>query len=104
MLSVPSGIQARAASAAATAGAGGGRRAHSEAFLTVLLPAAPDVLVQIAHFRGGNQYRAEPLAVYAAAIAAGDPRTRKLYFHLAEIVPGALGSKDALREIAERMR
>jgi predicted TIM-barrel fold metal-dependent hydrolase len=79
-------------------------RAHAEAFLNHLLPRAPDLPVQIAHFWGGNQYRAEPLAVYAAAVAAGDPRTRNLYFDLAEIVPGAQGSKDALREIAERMR
>jgi predicted TIM-barrel fold metal-dependent hydrolase len=79
-------------------------RAHAEAFLDVLLPAAPDVPVQIAHLWGGNQYRAEPLAVYAAAIAAGDPRTRNLYFDLTEIVPGALGSEEALREIAERLR
>jgi hypothetical protein len=49
-------------------------RVHAEAFLQHLLPAAPDVPVQIAHLWGGNQYRAEPLAVYAAAIATGDPR------------------------------
>ena len=79
-------------------------RVHAEAFLEHLLPAAPDVPVQIAHLWGGNQYRAEPLAVYAAAIAAGDPRTRNLYFDLAESVPGAQGSEDALREIAERLR
>ena len=79
-------------------------RAHAEAFLEHLLPAAPDVPVQIAHLWGGNQYRAEPLAVYAAAIAAGDPRTRNLYFDLTEIVPGAQGSEDALREITERLR
>lgn len=79
-------------------------RAHAEAFLERLLPAAPDVPVQIAHLWGGNQYRAEPLAVYAEAIAAGDPRTRNLYFDLAEAVPGALGSDQALREIAERIR
>lgn len=79
-------------------------RAHAEAFLNHLLPAAPDVPVQIAHLWGGNQYRPEPLAVYAAAIAAGDPRTRNLYFDLTEIVPGALGSKDALREITETIR
>ncbi|HEX5727191.1 MAG TPA: amidohydrolase family protein [Longimicrobiaceae bacterium] len=79
-------------------------RAQAEAFLDVLLPAAPDVPVQIAHLWGGNQYRAEPLAVYAAAIAAGDPRTRNLYFDLTEVVPGARGSEDALREIAERIR
>lgn len=79
-------------------------RAHAEAFLNHLLPAAPDVPVQIAHLWGGNQYRAEPLAVYADAIAAGDPRTRNLYFDLAEAVPGALGSDEALREIAQRIR
>jgi predicted TIM-barrel fold metal-dependent hydrolase len=79
-------------------------RAHAEAFLNRLLPAAPDVIVQIAHLWGGNQYRAEPLAVYAEAIAAGDPRTRNLYFDLAEAVPGALGSDQALREIAQRIR
>jgi predicted TIM-barrel fold metal-dependent hydrolase len=79
-------------------------RAHAEAFLDRLLPAAPDVPVQIAHLWGGNQYRAEPLAVYADAIAAGDPRTRNLYFDLAEAVPGALGSDEALREIAQRIR
>jgi predicted TIM-barrel fold metal-dependent hydrolase len=79
-------------------------QAHAEAFLEHLLPAAPDVVVQIAHLWGGNQYRAEPLAVYAAAIAAGDPRTRNLYFDLTEIVPGAQGSEEALREITERLR
>lgn len=79
-------------------------RAHAEAFLSRLLPAAPDVPVQIAHLWGGNQSRAEPLAVYADAIAAGDPRTRNLYFDLAEAVPGALGSDQALREIAQRIR
>jgi predicted TIM-barrel fold metal-dependent hydrolase len=79
-------------------------REHAQAFLDVLLPAAPDVPVQIAHLWGGNQYRAEPLAVFAAAVAAGDPRTRNLYFDLTEIVPGALRSDEALREIAERLR
>jgi predicted TIM-barrel fold metal-dependent hydrolase len=79
-------------------------RAHAEAFLNHLLPAAPDVPVQIAHLWGGNQYRPEPLAVYAAAVAAGDPRTRNLYFDLAEIVPGAGGSEQALREIAQTLR
>jgi predicted TIM-barrel fold metal-dependent hydrolase len=79
-------------------------RVHAEAFLEHLLPAAPDVPVQIAHLWGGNQYRAEPLAVYAAAIAAGDPRTRNLYFDLTEIVPGALGSEEALREITATLR
>jgi uncharacterized protein len=79
-------------------------RAQAEAFLNVLLPAAPDVPVQIAHLWGGNQYRPEPLGVFADAVTSGDPRARNLYFDLTEIVPGALGSADALREITATIR
>ena len=79
-------------------------RAHAEAFLSELLPAAPDVTVQISHLWGGNRYRPEPLAVYADAIAAGDLRTRNLYFDLTEVVAGAMGSAESLKEIAGWIR
>lgn len=53
-------------------------------FLEQVLPAAPDVVVQLAHMAGaGPGYPASAHAamqVYAAAIAADDPRTRNLYF------------------------
>jgi predicted TIM-barrel fold metal-dependent hydrolase len=60
-------------------------------FLEQLLPAAPDVTVQVAHFAGsGPGYEDPPareaMAVLAGAVARGDLRTRKLYFDVASIV------------------
>jgi predicted TIM-barrel fold metal-dependent hydrolase len=60
-------------------------------FLEQLLPAAPDVTVQVAHFAGsGPGYEDPPareaMAVLAGAVAQRDPRTRKLYFDVASIV------------------
>jgi predicted TIM-barrel fold metal-dependent hydrolase len=59
-------------------------RADAEIFLAQVLPAAPDVVVQVAHLAGaGPGYPAhadEAMAVFAEAIAAGDSRTRNLYF------------------------
>jgi predicted TIM-barrel fold metal-dependent hydrolase len=56
---------------------------QARVFLERLLPAAPDVTIQIAHLAGGGGYdRAvdEALGVYAEAIKRGDPRVRHLYF------------------------
>jgi predicted TIM-barrel fold metal-dependent hydrolase len=55
-----------------------------------LLPAAPDVTVQVAHFAGtGPGYEDPPareaMAVFAAAMAQHDPRTRNLWFDVASI-------------------
>lgn len=63
-------------------------REHSEIFLNQLLPEAPDVTVQIAHLAGaGPGYGFDDaMAVFAEAIAAGDPRTRNLYFDMASNV------------------
>jgi predicted TIM-barrel fold metal-dependent hydrolase len=60
-------------------------------FIEQLLPAAPDVTVQVAHFAGsGPGYEDPPareaMAVLAAAVARRDPRTRKLTFDVASIV------------------
>lgn len=61
---------------------------HSRLFLNQILPEAPDITVQIAHLAGaGPGYDFDDaLAVYAEAIAAGDPRTRNLYFDMASNV------------------
>ncbi len=75
-------------------------REQAEVFLSQVLPAAPDVVVQIAHLWGGNQFRPVPLGVFADAVASGDPRARNLYFDLTEIEPGAGGSREAMQEIA----
>jgi predicted TIM-barrel fold metal-dependent hydrolase len=60
-------------------------------FLEQLLPAAPDVAVQVAHFAGtGPGYDDPPareaMAELAAAVQRRDPRTRGLWFDVASIV------------------
>jgi predicted TIM-barrel fold metal-dependent hydrolase len=78
-------------------------RKHAEAFLNQILPAAPDVPVQIAHFAGGGPgYSDEALEVYAEAIAKGDPRTKNLYFDFATVADGQ--TQEVLKKFAERIR
>ncbi|HEX6904137.1 MAG TPA: amidohydrolase family protein [Thermoanaerobaculia bacterium] len=78
-------------------------REHAEAFLSKVLPAAPDIPVQIAHFAGGGPgYTDEALEVFANAIAAKDPRTKNLYFDVATVADGQ--TAETLRKFAERIR
>ena len=53
-------------------------------FLNELMPAAPDVVVQVAHLAGAGPWEDEgsqqAFAVLAETVAKGDPRTRLLYF------------------------
>lgn len=78
-------------------------REDAEIFLRQILPAASDVPVQIAHFAGGGPgYTDEALAVYAEAIAAGDPRTKNLYFDVATVADGQ--TPEVLRTFASRIR
>jgi len=65
-------------------------RDEARIFLNDLMPAAPDIPVQIAHLAGAGGY-ADPLvdqalAVFVELIANGDPRTRRLYFDVTTIV------------------
>lgn len=62
---------------------GGYSRAQGEIMLNQILPAAPDVPVQIAHM--ANSW--DVAKFYADAIAAGDARTKNLYFDLTQAVP-----------------
>jgi predicted TIM-barrel fold metal-dependent hydrolase len=60
-------------------------------FIERLLPAAPEVTVQVAHFAGtGPGYEDPPaqeaMAAFAQAMARHDPCTRKLWFDVASIV------------------
>ena len=75
---------------------------HARIFLDELLPAAPDVTVQVAHMAGGGRSTDAALAVLAEAIAAGDPRTRNLYFDVATLTAGQ--TPEGLLRDAERMR
>jgi predicted TIM-barrel fold metal-dependent hydrolase len=78
-------------------------RKDAEIFLAQLLPAAPDVIVQIAHMAGGGPgWTDEALEVYANAVAAHDPRTRNLYFDVATVADGR--SQEQLELLARRIR
>ena len=46
----------------------------------------------------------EALAVYADAVSAGDPRTRNLFFDIAEIAYAVSKSPEALPKVVSRMR
>lgn len=80
---------------------------QAEAFLKELLPAAPNVVVQIAHLWGGNEFVPSALKVFADALAAGDPRTKNMYFDMTEIEAAAAITSDpgkTMQEIARFMR
>jgi predicted TIM-barrel fold metal-dependent hydrolase len=77
-------------------------------FIEQLLPAAPNVAVQVAHFAGsGPGYEDPPareaMAVFASAMAARDPRTRNLWFDVASIVDRDI-SPALARLVAETIR
>jgi predicted TIM-barrel fold metal-dependent hydrolase len=76
--------------------------AHAQALLDQVLPSAPDIVVQVAHMAGGGRATQPALKIFADAIAAGDPRTRNLYFDVATLANGE--TPENLRLDAERMR
>jgi predicted TIM-barrel fold metal-dependent hydrolase len=75
-------------------------------FLDALLPAAPDVVVQVAHLAGNGGYADDAdavMGVFAAAFASHDRRTRNLYFDVAATVVPDTTPADLAR-IAGRIR
>lgn len=82
--------------------------ATTEALLARILPAAPDVPVQIAHLHGGGAYSEPALALYADAVASGNPATRNLLFDvtdIARIAPqGGAAAGSGMARIVELMR
>lgn len=79
----------------------GAREAH--VILEQLLPAAPDVVVQIAHLWGGANFAPDALAVYAEAVAARRPATRRLYFDVSDAALVA-NTPELAQVVAERVR
>ena len=79
---------------------------QARVFLERLLPAAPDVTVQIAHLAGGGGYDLavdEALGVYTEAIERGDPRVRRLYFDASGIPIAGMWEQSAAL-LTKRMR
>ena len=80
--------------------------AEARVFLNELLPAVPDVPVQIAHLAGSGGYDAtidSALSVFSDAIARHDSRMKNVWFDAAAVVRPAM-SKDQLQQIATRIR
>ena len=82
--------------------------AQARVFLDELLPAAPDIPVQIAHLAGAGPGYADPpaqeaMAVLAEAVEQGDPRTRRLWFDVATVVDPDISPTTAAL-IARRIR
>ena len=82
-------------------------RDEARIFLNQLVPAAPDVPIQIAHLAGAGGY-ADPLidqalSVFVEAIASGDPRTKQLYFDVTTVARANTTEKQA-KLIANRVR
>ncbi len=77
---------------------------HALTFVNQILPAAPDVPVQIAHLWGGAGFSPPALQVFAEAVAVGHPRTRNLYFDVTDIMRAIVDSDEALTTVAARIR
>lgn len=81
-------------------------RHDAEIFLRDVLPAAPDIPVQIAHMAGWGGYDTntdQALAAFAEAISAGNPHAKKLYFDLTTVAVTRQTAKTR-KMIAERIR
>ena len=79
-------------------------REHAQILLARLLSAAPDVPITIAHLWGGELFSEDALAVYADAVSARDPRTRNLYFDIAEVALAISNTPGAAPKVVARMR
>jgi predicted TIM-barrel fold metal-dependent hydrolase len=82
-------------------------REEAVLFLNEILPAAPDVTVQIAHMGGAGGVEPtifdEVLDVFVGAIAKGDPRTKNLWFDVTSVT-AVLQTPERAARIVERIR
>ena len=83
-------------------------RDEARTFLNEILPAAPDIPVQIAHLAGAGPGYADPLVddalgVFVEAIAKGDHRAKNLYFDVTTMVPRRM-PPDRRQLVATRIR
>ena len=81
---------------------------QARVFLDELLPAAPDVVVQVAHMAGSGPGYDDPaaddaLSVLAEAVAKHDRRTRRLYFDVASLARPGMKPHDAAN-LVQRIR
>jgi predicted TIM-barrel fold metal-dependent hydrolase len=78
---------------------------HARIVLEQILPAAPDIPIQIAHMGSAGGEPDSATAVFADAIVAKDPRTRNLYFDITQsVLPDDSQSKEQLARMADVFR
>ena len=82
--------------------------AQARVFLEELLPLVPDIHVQVAHLAGSGPGYEDPaaesaMAVLAAAVEQGDPRTRQLWFDVATVAQPPI-APDTAGQLARRIR
>ena len=77
-------------------------------FVNELVPAAPDIVIQIAHLAGGggpgDQAAQQALEVFAQAVEKRDPRTRQLWFDVTGIGSVPQMSTEELTLFTARIR
>ena len=82
-------------------------RDEARVFLDEMLPAAPDVPVQIAHLAGAGGYDDplvdQALAVFVEVIHKGDRRAKRLYFDVTTVVTPDITAEQA-QLVATRVR
>jgi predicted TIM-barrel fold metal-dependent hydrolase len=84
---------------------GGYTREHAQIILDRILSLAPDVPIQIAHMGSAVSEPDEATAVFANAIVAGDPRTRRVSFDITQtVLPDGSQSAETLARIAATLR
>lgn len=84
---------------------GGNRPGHARFILDSLLPLAPDIPIQIAHMGVRGREPDAETAVFEQAIAAGDPRTKNVWFDITQTVaPDGSQSAETLAQVAASLR
>lgn len=81
-------------------------RDQARVFLTELLPAAPNIPIQIAHLSGAGGYDEltdAALSVFVEAIAAKDARVKNLWFDVTTVVRSGI-EPDKAKLVATRIR
>ena len=77
-------------------------------FLNELVPAAPDVVIQIAHLAAAgapsDSAADQALEVFIEAIGKGDPRATRLYFDAPSVSPAVTLTSDRAMSIASQIR
>jgi uncharacterized protein len=77
-------------------------------FLNEFVPAAPDVVIQVAHLAAAgapsDPGADQALEVFIEAIAKGDPRTARLWFDAPSVVPTTTLTAEAAAALADRIR